>query len=74
MEDKYIKIFTGTSVMAMAVQNALSQNEIDFIVKDEGNTVIIAGFPPVHIYVKEEDEDRAKYVLVDINFDDIDDL
>jgi len=74
MENRHVKIFSGTSVMAMAVKNALTANGIEFIEKDEANTAIIAGFPAVHIYVDEEDEERAKYLLVDINFDDIDEI
>lgn len=74
MENQHVKIFTGTSVMAMAVKNVLIANDIEYIERDEANTAIIAGFPAVHIFVEEEDEERAKYLLVDINFDDIDEL
>lgn len=74
MENQHVKIFTGTAIMGMAVKNALIANDIDFIERDDANTAIIAGFPAVHIYVDADDEERAKYLLVDINFDDIDDI
>lgn len=72
--EEHVKIFTGTAVMGMAVKNILDQKEIEYIEKDEGNTAIIAGFPAVHIYVKEEDEEKAKYALVEVNFDDLEDI
>lgn len=78
MEQKHVKIFSGSAIMAMAVKNALENNNITFIERNDINSAITAGFgsadKAVHIFVFEEDEEQAKYALVDVNFDDLDEV
>lgn len=78
MEQKHVKIFSGSAIMAMAVKNALENNNIQYIERNDINSAITAGFgsadKAVHIFVLEEDEEQAKYVLVDVNFDDLDEV
>lgn len=78
MEQKHVKIFSGSAIMAMAVKNALENNNIQYIERNDINSAITAGFgsadKAVHVFVLEEDEEQAKYALVDVNFDDLDEV
>ena len=78
MEQKHVKIFSGSAIMAMAVKNALENNNISYIERNDINSAITAGFgsadKAVHIFVLEDDEEQAKYALVEVNFDDLDEI
>lgn len=78
MEQKHVEIFVGSAIMAMAVKNTLADNNISFIERNDIESAITAGFgsadKAVHIFVFEEDEEKARYALVEANFDDIDEV
>lgn len=76
--EHHVEIFAGSAIMAMAVKNALENNAIKYIERNDINSAITAGFgsadKAVHIFVFEEDEEKARYALVDVNFDDLDEV
>lgn len=78
MDQKHVKIFSGSAIMAMAVKNVLENSNIPYIERNDINSAITAGFgsadKAVHIFVLEDDEERAKYALVEVNFDDLDEI
>ena len=78
MEQRHIEIFAGSAIMAMAVKNTLDENNITYIERNDIESSITAGFgsadKAVHIFVFEEDEEKARYALVEKNFDDIDEV
>ncbi|HLW41590.1 MAG TPA: DUF2007 domain-containing protein, partial [Flavobacterium sp.] len=61
MDQKHVKIFSGSAIMAMAVKNALENNNIPYIERNDINSAITAGFgsadKAVHIFVLEDDEE-----------------
>lgn len=78
MEQKHIKLFSGSAIMAMAVKNILEEKNISYIERNDIDSAITAGFgsadKAVHLFVLEEDEEKAQYALVENNFDDIDEV
>ena len=78
MEQKHVEIFAGSAIMAMAVKNILEEKGIEYIERNDIQSAITAGFgyadKAVHIFVLDEDEEKAQYALVDHNFDDIDEV
>lgn len=78
MEQKHVEIFAGSAIMAMAVKNTLEENSIGYLERNDIASAITAGFgsadKAVHIFVLEEDEEKARYALVEKNFDDIDEI
>ena len=78
MEQKHVEIFAGSAIMAMAVKNTLEENGIDYIERNDIDSAITAGFgsadKAVHIFVFEDAEEKARYALVEANFDDIDEV
>lgn len=75
---EHIEIFAGSAIMAMAVKNTLEENNIGYVERNDIESAITAGFgsadKAVHIFVLEEDEEKARYALADKNFDDLDDV
>lgn len=78
MEQKHVEIFAGSVIMAMAVKHTLDENNISYVERNDIDSAITAGFgsadKAVHIFVFEEDEEKARYALVESNFDDIDEV
>ena len=78
MEQKHVEIFVGSAIMAMAVKHTLNENNISFIERNDIESAITAGFgsadKAVHLFVLEDDEEKARYALVEANFDDIEDV
>jgi len=78
MERKHIKLFSGSAIMAMAVKNILEEKNIPYIERNDIESAITAGFgsadKAVHLFVLQEDEEKAQYALVENNFDDIDEV
>ena len=78
MEQRHVEIFAGSAIMAMAVKNTLSENNILYVERNDIESAITAGFgsadKAVHIFVLEDDEEKARYALVEANFDDIDEV
>lgn len=68
MESGYIKIFSGTFIMAQNVVNNLKDQGINAIVKDETESARLAGFASsmqgnVEIYVYKDETDQALEIL-----------
>lgn len=78
MDQKHVEIFVGSPIMAMAVKNTLEEQNIAFIERNDIDSSITAGFgsadKAVHIFVLEGDEEKARYALMENNFDDIDEV
>ncbi len=78
MEQKHVELFAGSAIMAMAVKHTLDENNISYVERNDIDSAITAGFgsadKAVHIFVFEEDEEKARYALVESNFDDIDEV
>ncbi|RRA90820.1 putative signal transducing protein [Paenimyroides viscosum] len=78
MEQRHVEIFAGSAIMAMAVKNTLSENNILYVERNDIESAITAGFgsadKAVHIFVLEDDEEKARYALIEANFDDIDEV
>ena len=78
MKQKHVEIFAGSAIMAMAVKHTLDENNISYVERNDIDSAITAGFgsadKAVHIFVFEEDEEKARYALVESNFDDIDEV
>jgi len=78
MDQKHVEIFVGSAIMAMAVKNTLEEQNIPFIERNDIDSSITAGFgsadKAVHIFVLEGDEEKARYALMENNFDDIDEV
>ena len=78
MEQKHVEIFAGSAIMAMAVKHTLDENNISYVERNDIDSAITAGFgsadKAVHSFVFEEDEEKARYALVESNFDDIDEV
>ncbi|WP_159801216.1 DUF2007 domain-containing protein [Flavobacterium sp. MK4S-17] len=62
-----IKVFSGSGIMALAVQSELEAAGIDVIVKNNIESGIIVGLTPigqaVEIYVDGEDVAKAKEII-----------
>ena len=54
-KDKYYHLFTGSSVLVLALVNALDKEEIIPLVKDQGESARLAGFgittPLLQMYI-----------------------
>ena len=54
-KDKYYHLFTGSSVLVLALVNALDKEEIIPVVKDQGESARLAGFgittPLLQMYI-----------------------
>ncbi|MEC4116410.1 putative signal transducing protein [Myroides phaeus] len=61
------KLFAGSEIMVLAVKDVLEENNIRYIVRDDIDSAITAGFgsadKAVHVFVEEEDLARAKELL-----------
>lgn len=78
MEQKHVKLFSGSAIMAMAVKNILENKKIPYIERNDIESAITAGFgsadKAVHIFILDEDEEKAQYALIENNFDDLDEV
>ena len=63
---------------AVVVKNILEEKNIPYIERNDIESAITAGFgsadKAVHLFVLQEDEEKAQYALVENNFDDIDEV
>lgn len=63
----HTKLYAGSEVMVLAVKNILEQNQIPFIVRDDIESAIGAGYgalgKAVNIFVEEQDLERAQVLL-----------
>lgn len=61
------KLFAGSEIMVLAVRDILEGNSIKYIIRDDIESAITAGFgsadKAVHVFVDEEDLEKAKELL-----------
>ncbi|MBQ0117398.1 MAG: DUF2007 domain-containing protein [Flavobacterium sp.] len=69
----HTKIYSGSQVNAMAVKNALEQEQIDFIERNDIESAQMAGFGSlsmaVHLFVSDDQVDKAKHIVMDLKLD-----
>ncbi|WP_267740099.1 putative signal transducing protein [Myroides injenensis] len=62
------KLFAGSEIMVLAVKDILEEHNIKFIIRDDIESAITAGFgsadKAVHVFVEEEDLPKAKELLL----------
>lgn len=61
------KLFAGSEMMVLAVRNLLEENDISYIIRDDIDSAIGAGYgalgKAVNVLVDEENLDKAKALL-----------
>ena len=67
-KDKYYHLFTGSSVLVLALVNALDKEEIIPVVKDQSESARLAGFgitTPLlqDVYLHEDEIEKGKKVV-----------
>ncbi|WP_010252359.1 putative signal transducing protein [Myroides injenensis] len=62
------KLFAGSEIMVLAVKDILEEHNIKFIIRDDIESAITAGFgsadKAVHVFVEEKDLPKAKELLL----------
>ncbi|MEC4113506.1 putative signal transducing protein [Myroides pelagicus] len=68
------KLYAGSEVMVLAVRNLLEDHNIGYIIRDDIESGIAAGYgtlgKAVNVFVEETDLDRAKTLLKENNIED----
>lgn len=64
----YLHLFSGSSIDVLALQNALAEENITPVVKDEGESARLAGFGQTaplmqRVFVHQDEYDKAKNIL-----------
>ncbi|MGB1448403.1 MAG: DUF2007 domain-containing protein [Flavobacteriaceae bacterium] len=64
----YLHLFSGSSIDVLALRNALAEENITPVVKDESESARLAGFGQTapmmqRVFVHEDEFDKAKQVL-----------
>ncbi|MGL4584274.1 MAG: DUF2007 domain-containing protein [Flavobacterium sp.] len=63
------KLFAGSEMMVLAVRNLLEENNIPYIIRDDIDSAIGAGYgalgKAVNVLVDEENLDKAKALLME---------
>ena len=64
----YLHLFSGSSIDVLALRNALAEENITPVVKDEAESARLAGFGQTapmmqRVFVHEDEYDKAKSVL-----------
>lgn len=66
-QEKHVEVYSGSPVLAMAVKNALEENNIEYIERNDIDSAIAAGYGTVgrsvHIFVYLHDETKAKELI-----------
>ncbi|WP_166461099.1 putative signal transducing protein [Flavicella sediminum] len=67
----HIKLFTGSFIAVQRLQLDLNDAEIPFIVKNNNDSAILAGFGAlsdnVELFIFEDDLEKASKILKDLN-------
>ena len=67
MEHSFVHIYTGSSVVVIALRNALQAENIIPVIKDESESARMAGFGITHdhqqVFVHQDELQKAKKVL-----------
>lgn len=64
----YLHLFSGSSIDVLALRNALAEENINPVVKDEAESARLAGFGQTaplmqRVFVHEDEYDKAKSIL-----------
>jgi hypothetical protein len=64
----YLHLFSGSSIDVLALRNALAEENITPVVKDESESARLAGFGQTapmmqRVFVHEDEYDKAKTIL-----------
>lgn len=63
------KLFAGSEIMVLAVKSILEVNNIPYIIRDDIDSAITAGFgsadKAVHVFVEEAELEKAKQLLLE---------
>ena len=64
----YLHLFSGSSIDVLALRNALAEENISPVVKDEAESARLAGFGQTaplmqRVFVHEDEYDKAKSIL-----------
>ena len=63
----YLHLFSGSSIDVLALRNALAEENISPVVKDEAESARLAGFGQAQlmqrVFVHEDEYDKAKSIL-----------
>lgn len=67
MEESFVHIYSGSSVIVLALKNALQADNIIPVVKDESESARMAGFGIVHdqkqVFVHTDELKKAKKIM-----------
>ena len=68
MSSAYLHLFSGSSIDVLALRNALQEENITPVVKDEGESARLAGFGQTapmmqRVFVHADEYEKAKTVL-----------
>ncbi len=65
----HIILYSGSEIMVLAVKNILEQNNIPYIIRNDIDSSIAAGFASdsnaVNVLVEEKDAQRAQQLLIE---------
>lgn len=72
MASSYLHLFSGSSIDVLALRNALQEENITPVVKDEGESARLAGFGQTaplmqRVFVHADEYDKAKTVLKNLS-------
>lgn len=67
----HVHVYSGSEMSALAVKNALENNKISFVERDDINSGIVTGFGTLgkatNIFVLESDVQKAKEIISSLN-------
>lgn len=68
----HVILYSGSEIMVLAVKNLLEQNNIPYIIRNDIDSSITAGFVSadnaVNVLVEQKDLDRAQQLLASHDF------
>jgi hypothetical protein len=72
MPQKFVKVYTGSSLSVQALTNRLEENEIYPLIKDRAESALLAGFGASpnqqELFVPKNLEDQAKEIINALDF------
>ena len=68
---EYVTVYSGSEINALAVRNILDNNQIEYIIREDVNAGVVAGFGTldraVHVLVLENVAEKAKTLVLTLN-------
>lgn len=65
--EQHIRVFSGSQVESLSVRSILEKNKIEYIVRDDVQSAITAGYGgldrAINIFVSKENFDRARRLI-----------